>query len=346
MEWKQRHILPSALEKGPGALCEYSRLLQIHRTTVSLILHAQLGSPEWGTYRYFAHLSLDTLVIPNLIEHTLEVAKIVVDGDDTPRLVPLCVLHLPPLSRNVSLHGLFCRAEPNITSSGPIAISSPSNRPFRDKAENAIIIFHMSYEHFSESPSQSWFTLIVQRHALFAHIPAVHRACRPFCSTPGPTPPLVHVPWSTWGPSATRWSLSNSTSIYWITATAGQRAVTLEDRIPSPIIVRDFNPYVVRAARALATPSGQSQEGNWRRLPNGNRTTLKVEGSVLTAGSIFKEDVWSFLPYVETVTQHEYHYEDVMIDGERILGFEVRFEYSCLQTVYDVVLTFDFYRLT
>jgi hypothetical protein len=55
-----------------------------------------------------------------------------------------------------------------------------------------------------------------------------------------------------------------------------------------------------------------------------------VEGTVLAAGSIFEEDVWSFLPYVETVTQREYHYEDVMIDGERILGFKARFEYLCL----------------
>lgn len=271
-------------------------------------------------------------MIPNLIEHTLEVAKIVIDSGDTPRLVPLCVLHLPSLSRSASLYDFFCRAEPNITGSGPISIPSPSNRPFRDKGEDAIIIFHMGYE---DSWSRSWSTLIVHRRALFSHIPAAHRVCAPFCSVPEPVPLPVHVPWSTWGPSATYWSLRNSTSIYWITATAGQRAVTLEDRIPTPIIVRDFNPHVVRAARALATARGLSPERNWTRktLPNGNRTTLKVEATVLAAGSIFEEDVWSFLPYVETVTQREYHYEDVMIDGERILGFKVRSEYLCPRAV-------------
>ena len=273
-------------------------------------------------------------MIPNLIENALEVAKIVIDSDDTPHLVPLCVHHLPPLSRNASVYHLFCRAEPNVTGSGPIAIPPPSNRPFRDKAEDAIIIFHMCYEHspelWSQTQSSSWFTLVVQRRALFAHIPAVHRACMPFCSAPEPTPPLVHVPWSAWGPSAKRWFLSNATSTSWITTTAGQRMVTLEDRIPSPIIVRDFNPYVVRATRALATASGQSPGGNWRKLPNENRTILKVEGSVLPARTIFKEDVLSFLPYVEIVTQREYHYEGVMIDEERILGLKVRFEDSCL----------------
>ena len=325
VEWKQRHILSGALENRPDALCEYSRL-QIHPLSLILCVPSQLGTPEWGTYRHFAQVSQDTLVIPNLIENTLEVAKIVINSDDTPRLAPLCVLQLPPLSQNVSLYHLFCRAEPNITGSGPIAIPSPSNRPFRDKAEDAIIIFHMSYQ---QPLALSWFTLIVQRRALYAHIPAVHRACVPFCSAPEPVPELVHVPWSAWGPPATHWSLSNSTSMSWVTTTAGQRAVTLEDRMPSPIIVRDFNPYVVRAARALATASGQSQEGNRSKPPNGNRTTLKVEGSVLTAGSIFEEDVWSFLPYVEIETQREYHYEGVMIDEERILGLKVRFEHSC-----------------
>jgi hypothetical protein len=58
-----------------------------------------------------------------------------------------------------------------------------------------------------------------------------------------------------------------------------------------------------------------------------------VEGSVLAAGSVFREDVWSFLPYVETVTQREYDYDYVMIDGERILGLKVCLEYSLEQCV-------------
>ena len=109
--------------------------------------------------------------------------------------------------------------------------------------------------------------------------------------------------------------------------TAGQRAVMLEDRMPTPIIVRDFNPYAVRAARVLASASGQSQQGNWsKQLPNGNRMSLKVEDSVIPVGLIFKEDVRSSLPYIEIVTQDEYQYDGVMMDDERILGFRVRFE--------------------
>jgi len=62
------------------------------------------------------------------------------------------------------------------------------------------------------------------------------------------------------------------------------------------------------------------------QLPNGNRTTLKVKDSVFTAGPIFKEDVRSSLPYVETVTQGEYHYDSIMMDDERIIGLERNLE--------------------
>jgi len=264
-------------------------------------------------------------VIPNLIDNALELAKIVIDNDDKPRLVLLCVLHLPPLIQNTSLSYICCHAEPKPTSSGRLVVPSRSDRPFHDKAEDAIVIFHTAYNH-SFRMQMDWLTLIVHRRALLAHIPAAHRACAPFCSTPEPTPALVEVPWSVWGPPATRLFMWNPTPMCYIETTAGQRAITLEDRMPTPIIVRDFNPYAVRAARALASASGQSSQGNWsKQLPNGNRMFLKVEDSVLAAGSIFKEDVCSSLPYVEVVTQDEYQYDGVMMDDERILGFRVRF---------------------
>ena len=294
----------------------------------SLILHVQLASPEKGTYQSFAFLSQDTLVIPNLIYNTFEIAKIVIDSDDTPRFVFLCVLHLPPLVENTSLFSIWCRAKPNPTSSGRLVTPSRSDRPFQDKAEDAIVIFNMRHSHFTTQ--MDWLTLIVHRRALLTHIPAAHRACAPFCSTPVPAPALVEVPWAVWGPTATRLFVGNHTPMSYIETTAGQRAVTLGDGMPAPIIVRDFNPYAVRVARSLASASGQSQQGNWnKQLPNGNIMFLKVEDSVLTAGSKFREDVWSSLPYVEIVTQDEYQYDGVMMDDERILGFPVRLRLLC-----------------
>jgi hypothetical protein len=43
------------------------------------------------------------------------------------------------------------------------------------------------------------FTFIIQCRALFKHIPAVNRACAPFCSALEPKPEPVHVPWVAWG---------------------------------------------------------------------------------------------------------------------------------------------------
>ena len=175
-----------------------------------------------------------------------------------------------------------------------------------------------------------WFTLTVHRRALLSHIPAAYRACPPFGSTPEPAPALMEVPWSIWGPPATRLFMGNPTTMDYTETTAGQRAVMLEGYMPTPVVVRDFNPYAVRAARSLASASGQSQQEDWSTLlPNGNRMSLKVEDSVLTAGSIFEEDVWSSLPYVEIVTEGGYQYDGVLMDDERILCFQVRFESLC-----------------
>jgi hypothetical protein len=111
----------------------------------------------------------------------------------------------------------------------------------------------------------------------------------------------------------------------WITTTAGQRAVTMEDGASTPIIVRDFNPYAVRSARARAAARGHLEQWcDWSEdLPNGNVMTIKVADSVLVAGSVFKNDVRSSLPYVEVVTRAEYRYQGVLIDEERILGLKV-----------------------
>ena len=278
----------------------------------------------------FTFLSQDILIMPNLIQNAVELAKIVTDSDDTPHLVSLCVLHLPLLTQGASPYNLRCRAEPNPSTSDPVAIPAPSNRPFRDKAEDAIIIFNLWVSYAYGSGTER-LKLIVHRHALFAHIPAVYRACAPFCSIPVPEPPTpVQVPWSEWGPATTRWFVFGFQLMHWKTTTAGQRAVELEDNMPASIIVRDFNPYAVRAARALVAESGQSQERNWTtRLPNGNWMILHVEDSVLTAGYVFEEDVRSSLPYVEIVTQDKYHYHSVMMDEERILCLKVGINSLC-----------------
>ena len=51
----------------------------------------------------------------------------------------------------------------------------------------------------------------------------------------------------------------------------------MEDHKPTPIIVRDFNLYAVRAVLARYAAQGRTQECDKSRvLSNGNRQTLKV----------------------------------------------------------------------
>lgn len=297
----------------------------------------QLRYSEWGPSAYFSFLSQDILVIPNVFQNTLEVVKIAIDeSDDIPRLITLCKLNLPSLAQGASIVRLCCRGEPNPTGSGPLAIPAPSHRPFRDKAADAIILFNVMVEcapifrrdHFPETRT---FTFILHRSALLAHIPVALRACAPFCTTSESVPVPVEVPWSTWGVVATRWFESDPASMRWVTTTAGQRAVAMVDNMSTPIIVRDFNPYTVRAARGSAAARGQSPRCNWSDpLPNGNQKILTVEETVVPAGSAFKEDVRSALPYVEIVTQERYRYQGVLIDEERILGLMVRLDWSVL----------------
>jgi hypothetical protein len=66
----------------------------------------------------------------------------------------------------------------------------------------------------------------------------------------------------------------------------------MEDGRPTPIIVRDFNPYAIRYARLRASANGHSQQGcNWsEKFPNGNQMMHKVEDSVFKAGTVFKDD--------------------------------------------------------
>ncbi|KAH9061807.1 hypothetical protein EDB83DRAFT_2604653 [Lactarius deliciosus] len=198
-----------------------------------------LRSSDWGAYSYFSFLTEDTLVIPNLLQNTLEIVRIVVDGsdDDVPRLIPLCTLGLPPLVEHASIVRLACRAEPNPTGSSPLRIPPPSSRPFRDKAADAIVLFNLLIEVANPHPGFQF------PETLPLAVPAHPSALLP------PSQP-TEVPWSAWGVPTTRWFESDPASMRWITTTSGQRAVTMEGRTPTPIIVRDFNPYAVRAALA------------------------------------------------------------------------------------------------
>ena len=64
----------------------------------------------------------------------------------------------------------------------------------------------------------------------------------------------------------------------WITTTAGQRAVTMEVRNPTPIIVLNCNPH---AALAREDAQEECHRSGVRLLPNENWQELKVAMDVI-----------------------------------------------------------------
>ena len=132
--WSQNEDMFSLVRWKKGEMHFVSLSVTAHSSSIaSSSVYAQFQSLEWGTQGHFSFFSQDTIVIPNFDQNSLDLSNIVIDSDDTPRLLPLCVLHLPLLTSGASPYHIDCRAEPNPTSSGPVSISSSSDRPFRDK---------------------------------------------------------------------------------------------------------------------------------------------------------------------------------------------------------------------
>ena len=202
------------------------------------------------------------------------------------RASSLFVYSTSPRSPNTPQSSVSAAApNPTGSSSGPHLVPAPSVRPFRDTAAEAIVLFNLLIENTNTYTARFFhdtrpLTFIVHRRALLSHIPRAQRACAPFRCVLGLVP--TTVPWFAWGVPVTRWFESDPASIRWITTTARQRTVTMEDRTPAPIIVRNFNQYAVRAALA----QGRTQECDKSRvLPNENRQTVKVEEDVILVGS-------------------------------------------------------------
>jgi hypothetical protein len=135
------------------------------------------------------------------------------------------------------------------------------------------------------------------------------------------------VPWEAWGPRAAR--VIAPSSFQWITAHAGQRWLSLEsDRL----VIRDFSAVRVRRARARARAriSANIRQGGDDDSPPGDGTTRAATAAAAEsvirggAGTCFKDDVVSSLPFVETHVSASERTRDrdmVLTDGERLVAF-------------------------
>ncbi|KAI0322866.1 hypothetical protein OF83DRAFT_267940 [Amylostereum chailletii] len=147
--------------------------------------------------------------------------------------------------------------------------------------------------------------------------------------------PTTPVPWTDWGPGATRW-FADKLSSDWQHAVHGFRTaerVGADGGVPDTneqgsttsrhrIRVRDFNPYVVRRARRRAEDGAEEGDEEETGDEEGEiKTTrrLVTEPSIIPARETFLEDVRSCLPYREVMTEEPVEVSDIMMDDSRIL---------------------------
>ncbi|KAI0063793.1 hypothetical protein BV25DRAFT_1801445 [Artomyces pyxidatus] len=314
-----QHVIPIASRLWAGGGC--SVLIEIVGDHLALLLtfnadrtdmlvlvdwkhgHAHtLRESNYASYMHFAFLSEDTLVFPNVPDHTLELCKIVFPTQEfQPILQTVCVLELPALGEYTTVIRVDCRAEPNPIGCSPAPTRNIS-RPFHDSPADAIVIFNYLIRDVRRAPLFE---------ELYAFSFTVHRrALLTLTSIPST---VIDYPWEHWGPPVTRWFDFHMfpEALRWITTSAGQRCVARTPGPSSPIIVRDFNPHHIRSG-------GEEPE----TLKNGNTRRVITQPSMIDS-TVFTQPIISNLPYTETITQERYQYDGLLMDEERIIGLRV-----------------------
>ena len=164
---------------------------------------------------------------------------------------------------------------------------------------------------------------------------------------PGSRSEVKYVPWDVWahGPcgDVVRWC--DAPDEEWITTTSGHKYVALRTR--KELIIKDFNPYAVRRARATFRKSknlkksgmgpvnrGGAGQDIGRVLVAKNYLNLDDRTRMCVVESYDSEEDWvdkifpdlrhgsntGGLPYVETIKTLENTYDGVVMDEERIIG--------------------------
>jgi hypothetical protein len=129
-------------------------------------------------------------------------------------------------------------------------------------------------------------------------------------------------PWEEWGPAHTR-ILEHDSLV-------GERRATVGQVSPTRTTMRDYNPFRVRRALALA---GAGQEVT---LECGSVVKVVKDRSTYRGGEWFCDDIETSLPYVETVTPYPgcegiFMDEDNLLAEERTeVGPHMHLSYTCV----------------
>ncbi|KIL61055.1 hypothetical protein M378DRAFT_187637 [Amanita muscaria Koide BX008] len=87
--------------------------------------------------------------------------------------------------------------------------------------------------------------------------------------------------------------------------------------------VRDYNPYSIAiASERLRSSTIQDEKGTSSELAKGNERTISLnscEPSITPTHGVYKNDIKSWLPYVEMLSEEKLDITDVMLDDRRLL---------------------------
>ncbi|KAJ7448780.1 hypothetical protein FB451DRAFT_1375279 [Mycena latifolia] len=247
-------------------------------------------------------LTVDTLIVPNLITASLDLYHIPSSDDDAPPRL-LHSLYLPELARRHILVSFQCRGEPNPRA----AHTRPSRAKFRPRSASALMLFLAELVTNGGPPTY---------HAFVVHRPRLERALA-LCD-----PDTVGVAWSEWGPLCVRWLDDAAFSVPFITATCGMRMAAVVNHAsvdPAPIHILDFNAVHVRAQRS-ALP-GDEDTGS---------TRVRVVEPDVEANAVvrmpFAEPVFSLVPYVDTRSAELFQYAGVLLNDENVVGIKLKLD--------------------
>lgn len=309
------------------------------------------------TYNSLAFLDEETLILPNLRDHAIELcsftkkpawtpAAVLPSGDNgvvmlktSPDCLPLStnrILKLPPTREGMSILRMACRGEPNPFATDSIPRPVENGPSFRPDPGSSIVIFNLlvgSVQHRSIS-------FVVNRESLLQLLDndELDRNStyeqevddptpdeleeNPFLTNPDYTVadnrgPPSFVPWSKWGTRTVRWFMTDDIPTRWITTSCGYRWATIAEDLPSPIYIRDFNPWRIKQVKAkLGSAETYETERTFMTVARPGSPTLEEE-------SIFLDPVSSDLEYLEVKTKKAYRYSSVFMDENWILGIVV-----------------------
>ncbi|EJD05129.1 uncharacterized protein FOMMEDRAFT_145732 [Fomitiporia mediterranea MF3/22] len=230
------------------------------------------------TWNGFVFLSPELILLPNH-NHTLEVARLP-DVSQTYYspigLERLLILELPAMQPLVKLGAIQCRSEPNpkgATHPRAAEVRSANTEHTRRKRRSpvlpdpnqAIVLLQIYYREFNNEPHDvlmgQWgvlrhnVSLVLRRQFLldivkiFERSPNLADAMKK--SDRGVKLCAPSIPWSLWSSNA-RWQADDTHVSNWITTSAGQKYVGIDDN--GHLVVKDFNPYAIRHAYAAQRP--------------------------------------------------------------------------------------------